>query len=562
MNINDVKNIIAYNASSIPVLFELCRIGKIAETINSMVNWKPNNSKISPGFLIEILIVTILRGKRPLWKIDEFWRKEKLDLMLEENGVTIEQLNDDAFGRALDKLQTVNMKEMVSNICLTMLKAHNIPIESLHFDTTSVSVEGVYESEDGNDNDFVICYGHSKDLRPDLKQFKIGAAVQQNGLPVMGELLSGNTSDREWNSNIVQEMKDFFDKHQYKDIIFVGDSSTVSSYEALQQLKGIQFISRLPENFSCVNEWEERAWQGVNWEEIGVLSESSRKDAAEYRVYDFSEEIEGIPYRFVLVHSSSLREQKGRSLKKRWEKERQALEKEAKRIEKKGFACAEDAMRESAAFIQKVESLHYSVEARIEEKVSRKYGKRGRPRTEDSCQEVINYHVSHVIGERDWVACEKELFMESTFVLITSIMDKERYPAWRILAEYKGQSSIEQAFKFLKSPVYLGPVYLKKPERVEAMGYVFVLVLLIASYLEYRVRKALRERGEYYIQPNGQKTQRPSVKTILEVLETVLVISFNGNLYLPNDTYPKVLKMLEWAGFSTEIYTKKINVFF
>lgn len=114
----------------------------------------------------------------------------------------------------------------------------------------------------------------------------------------------------------------------------------------------------------------------------------------------------------------------------------------------------------------------------------------------------------------------------------------------------------------MKSPVYLGPVYLKKPERVEAMGYVFILVLLIASYLEYRVRKALRDRGEYYIQPNGQKSTRPSVRTILEVLETVLIIYFNGNLYLPNDTSPKILKMLEWLGFSPDIYTKKINVIF
>jgi hypothetical protein len=40
MDINDVKSIIAYNASSIPVLFEMCRIAKIAETVNDMVEWK------------------------------------------------------------------------------------------------------------------------------------------------------------------------------------------------------------------------------------------------------------------------------------------------------------------------------------------------------------------------------------------------------------------------------------------------------------------------------------------------------------------------------------------
>ncbi len=39
----------------------------------------------------------------------------------------------------------------------------------------------------------------------------------------------------------------------------------------------------------------------MNWEEVGTLSDSARKDAAEYRIYEFVEAIEGKPYRFVLV---------------------------------------------------------------------------------------------------------------------------------------------------------------------------------------------------------------------------------------------------------------------
>jgi len=98
---------------------------------------------------------------------------------------------------------------LVSRICLNMLKAHDLTIESLHLDTTSISVEGMYEGDE--EDDFIICYGYSKDNRPDLKQFKIGAAVQQSGLPVMGQLLSGNKSDREWNPEAIKEMKVFFE---------------------------------------------------------------------------------------------------------------------------------------------------------------------------------------------------------------------------------------------------------------------------------------------------------------------------------------------------------------
>ncbi|MBM7583352.1 hypothetical protein JOD02_002233 [Caldicoprobacter guelmensis] len=37
MDIKDIKNIVAYNASSIRVLFEMCRIAKIAETASDIV---------------------------------------------------------------------------------------------------------------------------------------------------------------------------------------------------------------------------------------------------------------------------------------------------------------------------------------------------------------------------------------------------------------------------------------------------------------------------------------------------------------------------------------------
>jgi hypothetical protein len=151
MNKDDIKNIVAFNASSIPVLFEMCRIAKIAETINNMVDWRSDNSKVSPGFLIETLIVTILRGRRPLWKIEEYWTQQKFDLLFEETDISVEQLNDDAYARALDKLKTANLKELISRVCLTMLQAHDLPIESLHLDTTSISVEGIYENcEEGD----------------------------------------------------------------------------------------------------------------------------------------------------------------------------------------------------------------------------------------------------------------------------------------------------------------------------------------------------------------------------------------------------------------------------
>lgn len=205
-----MPDITAVSPGAVPVITMLCRTAKIGEIINQMVHWNENNSKISPGLLIESLIVCILCGRKPLWKVEEFWAKQDLKLLFDGTDITLDQLNDDAYGRALDKLSEVKMEELVSRCSLVMLAAHDLKISTVHFDTTSKSVQGVYEN--GAFGDFLITYGHSKDRRPDLKQFKIGAAVQEDGQPVMGQILSGNKSDKEWNPEAALKMFEFFDK--------------------------------------------------------------------------------------------------------------------------------------------------------------------------------------------------------------------------------------------------------------------------------------------------------------------------------------------------------------
>jgi transposase len=143
----------------------------------------------------------------------------------------------------------IDKQSLISTCCLTMLQEHDLDILTTHFDTTSISVQGAYDDEPYGD--FDICYGHSKDMRPDLKQFMIGASVQQDGLPIMGQILAGNTSDKKWNPEAALEMKQLFDDQGFKDVIFISDSALVST-TALENLtmEGVQFISRLPENFN------------------------------------------------------------------------------------------------------------------------------------------------------------------------------------------------------------------------------------------------------------------------------------------------------------------------
>ncbi len=64
----------------------------------------------------------------------------------------------------------------------------------------------------------------------------------------------------------------------------------------------------------------------------------------------------------------------------------------------------------------------------------------------------------------------------------------EELSARDVLKEYKGQVHVERHFHFLKDPLFVGALYVKKPKRVEALGYVLLLACLLYSLLERRLR--------------------------------------------------------------------------
>ncbi|SCZ80362.1 hypothetical protein [Acidaminobacter hydrogenoformans] len=138
----------------------------------------------------------------------EFWTQDDLDFIYPELGLEEKWLSDDAYARAHDKFSDIRMGHLVSKISMEMLKMHDLSLESVHLDTTSKSVQGVYE--DDAEGNFHITYGYSKDKQPDLKQYKIGCADQQNGLVVMGDIIAGNHSDNQWNPSAIKLMSSFF----------------------------------------------------------------------------------------------------------------------------------------------------------------------------------------------------------------------------------------------------------------------------------------------------------------------------------------------------------------
>jgi len=135
-------------------------------------------------------------------------------------------------------------------------------------------------------------------------------------------------------------------------------------------------------------------------------------------------------------------------------------------------------------------------------------------------EEVYQLKFQYITDE-DAVQHAKERL--SCFVLITNL--DESYTASHILKEYKAQSNVETSLKFLKDPLFVGPIYLKKPGRVEALAYVLLIALFMFGILERRVREAMKHEMEPLIVPGNVKTFTPTGRRVLEIMETVLVMT-------------------------------------
>ena len=85
------------------------------------------------------------------------------------------------------------------------------------YDTTSINLWGDYRdcADDNPPAGPVITWGHSKDKRPDLKQFMAELLCVDRGVPIFGRTLDGNLSDKASNNVILLRISTIMSKYGF-----------------------------------------------------------------------------------------------------------------------------------------------------------------------------------------------------------------------------------------------------------------------------------------------------------------------------------------------------------
>ena len=199
-----IESAASYQAGIGVAVREFVRRMRFVETLDEMLEWDAKQCQLSPGTRIMAMVMAILEDRRALFRMPEVYAYKDVELLLGE-GVRADWLNDKALARALDKLQAADARRVYSSICLQAMATYEVVAERLHADTTSVSVYGRYPEEGSVD----ITFGFSKDHRPDLRQFKVGATVTDEGIPITGDVFDGNRADQKWNADLLRWLQTF-----------------------------------------------------------------------------------------------------------------------------------------------------------------------------------------------------------------------------------------------------------------------------------------------------------------------------------------------------------------
>jgi len=520
-----LSNLQAFEVHHWPIVRAYAERLGLVEVINRLV---PSEMAIDPGTIVLGMVIDTLSGRSPLYHLESFFEQQDRDLLF-GRALEANVFNDDNVGRVLDRVFETGTQKLFSALSQNAVERFAIPIKHVHHDTTSVSLYGDYRLAPELPPPFEITYGHSKDHRPDLKQFVLSLLCVGGNIPILGKVADGNASDKTLNNELLSEISGYLGRYGVapQAYIYLADSALISP-QNLQQLRDKRFISRLPASY---NEHERVIAETVaakRWVELGTLgasAASNHRPLARYKVSDETVTIDGQDYRAIVVHSSSHDRRRQKRLARQLNASGQQIEALIKAHRRIDYACAADAQAE-AERLGRQRSAYHCLVASVE---TRPRYASGRPKGDGTRTLKAMRYGLQLHRQEDQVAIEQAREHSGCFVLLTNVAvaGEDAYSAEQVLRTYKEQHGIEKNFGFLKDDAIVNALFLKTPERLEALGLILLIALLIWRLMEFHMRRHLDETQTPLPGWDNKPTMRPTAYMV--------TIKFKGVLILKHD---------------------------
>ena len=513
------KNIKTLSMDHHGLIAATCKDLGIAQKINSKIGNQDSRRVVTTG---KAVVAMILNGlgftNRRLYLTHQFFDNKPTDVLLDED-IQASDITDYTLGHALDEIAEYGSSKLFGEVAFEVAMEKNLLSDLNHLDTTSISVDGVYDfktkTDDRETSVIKITHGHSKDYRPDLKQVVLSLVVNgPSGMPIFMEPLNGNSSDKASFHETIKKVEAF--KKQInlnKRFKWVADSALYCKEKLLGQ-DDYLWLTRVPETIQEAKAMVLKSDGDIEWKALD----------GGYKIASFESNYGEVNQRWLLVYSEQAFQREKKTLEKRIQTKDDALQKELWHLGNQIFQCEKDAKKTFDKVVKK--HLLYTITSNVIPIL--KYASRGKPKAGEE-KTVAGYKIESSF-ERNENAIASLLNSKGRFILATNDRDSKNYPDEQMLNEYKAQQNVEGGFRFLKDPWFMiDSIFLKSPKRIEALMMVMTLCLMVYNISQFKLRSELKKQDETLPNQLNKRVQNPTMRWIFQLMEGIGVIQFYEN---------------------------------
>lgn len=551
----------------IPVVFHiLIKIG-IAERIDRFWPAHGNWKGLSYGQLAVLFITYMIHSLNHRLSGMEAWVAKHQHLLEQLTGWTLtpKDATDDRLGILTQVLGSDPEQQVAYQVeqGKGLIQAYELPTEVARYDTTSFNV---YHASDELEADGILAFGHSKDRRPDLLQFKQGlGTLDPAGVPLVTMTLKGNAADDPEYFPAWQQMRETIGHSSF---LFVGDCKMGSLETRLKiaresgfYLCPLPMTGHVPEQLeSWVNNLpttlEEIHLEGKKKGELRTIGQGFEADKImmgqdENGEFQWSE-------RWLVIRSECHAKKQQAGFLKRLEK----VEKAVKNSTAKGKESAEEwAMRLRNNIEEEGLSKFLTVEVHEKTYQEKHYSKRGRPTAKTPYYLETLVEMSCRV-DRQEAAIEAHQHLMGWRIYVTNTA-KTRMSLTQSVEYYRDEYTVERGFhRFKRGSLPVLPLFLRIDERIKGLVFLLFIALQALTLIEFVARRELAKKDENLAglvpgNPKNARTRPTAERLLAAFKELNLFIEIRGDTivgHLIEKLSPLQEKILSLLKIPKEIY--------
>lgn len=448
---------------AVPLVYPLLEELRVRETINAL---RQTRADIDLGRLVEILTLNRLMAPQPLYRVGEWVDRTVVAPMF---GLAVQKLYDQRFGRGLDDLHLI-LGEAWVTLAARAVQQEGIDLSVIHWDTTSVHMEGEYEDSE------LAAYGHSRKRRSGEKQVKVGLDVtSRERMPLLYWLLSGSTADITTPVPNLEAIAAFLRRPECAGLavrpLVVGDCKMITPPAVAAAHQHHLYYLGPWESSTVVQE----VVRSVNETELTANELSYRPKRR------FPADQPFVPYRgvwrsFPVTYEGETYNDRALVV---WSAGKQHLDEEKRKVYLKRL-------------LNRLEEIHgYLNRGRY---ISREYtahqialAQRGNPAKRLVTVELTGSDRHLALSFRiDREALAQAQALDGKYLLGTNAF---HLSASEALVHFKAQDGVEKRNADLKGPLRVRPLYLHSDQRIEGLVFITLLALLVRAIIELRCHR-------------------------------------------------------------------------